>query len=90
MDKEITMDELSGMTEREAIAYRRGFDDGLAAMREKIKGLLLENDRLRRPLLDRPHPPVASRDVADSRVCFLSGGEVSPQSVCADNGRGQR
>ena len=84
------MDMESSMTEREGIAYRRGFDDGLAAMREKIKGLLLENDHLRRPLLDRTHPQVTSRDLADSRVCFVFGGEFHPQSVCAGNGRGQR
>jgi hypothetical protein len=55
-----------------------------------IKALLLENDRLRRPLLDRTHPPAASRDLADSRVCFVFGGEFDTKSVCADNGRGQR
>jgi hypothetical protein len=84
------MDKLGSMTERECIAYRRGFDDGLAAMREKIKALLLENDRLRRPLLDAAHPRAANRDLADTRVCFVFGGEFQPQRVCADNGRGQR
>jgi hypothetical protein len=84
------MDKLSSMTEQEGIAYRRGFDDGLTAMRERIKALLLENDRLRRPLLDRAHPPAPSCDHADSRVGFVFGGEFNTKRVCADNGRGQR
>ncbi|MBI3121979.1 MAG: hypothetical protein HYZ03_06840 [candidate division NC10 bacterium] len=74
-------DASSGMTEREAIAYRRGFDDGLAAMREKIKDLLLENDRLRRPLLDGHHPPKVNLDVALSRICVVNGGEFNGHAV---------
>lgn len=83
------MDEFMGMTEREQIAYRRGFDDGLAAMREKIKDLLLENERLRMPILDGPRHPAVSRDLADSRMCVVFGGELNGHTVCDDNGEGR-
>ncbi|MBI2562532.1 MAG: hypothetical protein HYW08_09090, partial [candidate division NC10 bacterium] len=76
------------MTEREAIAYRRGFDDGLAAMREKIKDLLLENDRLRRPLLEGSPQSMGSRDPAGSRICLTSAGELNRSSLSSGNGRG--
>ncbi len=63
------------VTEQEGIAYRRGFNDGLAVMRERIKGLLLENARLLKPILgpadlpaairNRTEPPNSGGDLAD-------------------------
>lgn len=62
------MRDLRKMTELERIAYRRGFDDGLAAMREKIEDLLLENARLHEPILGPAHPPVSDRNCAEDRI----------------------
>ncbi len=56
------------MTERERIAYRLGFDDGLAAMRERIEDLLLENARLRKPILERRDHDAASWNLAGSPI----------------------
>jgi hypothetical protein len=53
------------MTERERIAYRRGFNDGLVVMRERIKELLLENARLLRPILGPAHHRGAAQDWPD-------------------------
>jgi hypothetical protein len=53
---------VSGTTERERIAYRRGFNDGLVVMRERIKELLLENARLLQPILGPAHHPVAAQN----------------------------
>lgn len=62
------MRDLSGMGELQRIAYRCGFNDGLAAMRERLKDLLLENARLRRPILGPAHLPAAARDRADPPI----------------------
>jgi hypothetical protein len=64
---------VSGMNERERIAYRRGFNDGLVVMRERIKALLLENARLLQPILGPAHPPVAVQDWPEPPV---SGAEL--------------
>lgn len=76
------------MTERECIAYRLGFDDGLAAMREKIKDLLLENRRLREPILGPAYEPPPSRDHMEHLICaaFRSGSDRHPPGFA--NGRG--
>lgn len=62
------MGDLSALTEPQRIAYRCGFNDGLAAMRERLKDLLLGNARLRRPVLGPAHLPAAARDRADPRI----------------------
>lgn len=86
--EEVMMDDATWTSERERIAYRRGFDDGLAAMREKIKDLLLENDRLRMPLLDGSSHSGASRDPSGSRICLTSGAELTRYNLSGGNGRG--
>jgi hypothetical protein len=62
------MSVVSGMVERERIAYRRGVNDGLLAMREKIKELLLENGRLLQPILGPTHYPVAVQNWTEPPV----------------------
>ncbi len=62
------MQDVSRMTELQRIAYRCGFNDGLATMRERLKDLLLENARLRRPILGPAHLPAAARNRADPRI----------------------
>ena len=89
MPQEVTMEDASGMTERERIAYRLGFDDGLAALREKIKDLLLENNRLRTPILDRPDRSAAGRDLADLRLFCVFGSSRNGHAVRSGDGRGQ-
>lgn len=82
------MDDATWTSERERIAYRRGFDDGLAAMREKIKDLLLENDRLRMPLLDGSSHSGAGRDPSSLQISVVSGGEFNRTGLWRGNGRG--
>ncbi len=60
-------------SERGNIAHRCGFDDGPAAMRETIKGLMLENERLRKPIMDGSHPAVVKADRTISRIRFVYG-----------------
>ncbi len=79
-----------GMTERERIAYRLGFDDGLAVMRQGIKDLLLENERLRKPILDRPNLSWAGRELADApqiRYVFVDG--LNGHALRSGNGGGR-
>ena len=52
---------ISRVTGRERIAYRGGFNDGLAVMRETINDLLIENGRLLKPILGSADLPAAAR-----------------------------
>jgi hypothetical protein len=68
------MEGIGRMTERECIAYRCGFNDGLAVMREGIKDLLLENARLPKliigpahrlaPVLNGTEAPISGEELA--------------------------
>ncbi len=95
--EERTMGVAGGMTERERISYRRGFDDGLLVMRERLKDLLLENARLLQPILGPAHHPVVVQDWPDRPV---SGADleawlaqpgrwtpVAPAALVSGNGR---
>ncbi len=62
------MHAVSEMTERESIAYRRGFHDGLVAMRNEIKNLLIENARLHKPFLGPAQYAAAARNREADRI----------------------
>ncbi len=84
------MRDVSGRAEREGITYRRESDDGPAAIGEGIRCLPLENERLRKAILDRSDHRAPWRDPTDPRVCFAFGEAFDHPAFGPGTGSGRR